>query len=138
MEAFSLQKTHSAMRLRFGSGARLAHDPVRGCLERMVSAAFHVDDQQLRCPGRGPARVARARQVAMYLAHTVCGLSFTDVGEMFERDRTTVSHACSVVEEAREDRQFDRALDMLERSTRILVLRAMDTRLGETRGRRCR
>lgn len=138
MEPFTLQKTHSAPRLRFATAARLAHDPVRGCLERMVSAAFRVDDQHIRWPGRGPARVARARQVAMYLAHTVCGLSFTDVGAMFERDRTTVSHACSVVEEAREDRQFDRALDMLERSTRILLLRTMDTHVNETGGRRCR
>ena len=50
----------------------------------------------------------------MYLAHVACGLSFTDVGLLFSRDRTTVAHACRVVEDRRDDPVFDRALELLE------------------------
>ena len=35
--------------------------------------------------------MALARQVAMYVAHVTCGLSLTDVGLIFARDRTTVA-----------------------------------------------
>ena len=58
--------------------------------------------------------MALARQVAMYLAHVGCGLSLTETGRLFERDRTTVAHACGVIEDRRDDPIFDRALDLLE------------------------
>jgi hypothetical protein len=35
------------------------------------------------------------------------------VGRIFERDRTTVAHACGVVEDRRDDANFDRALEAL-------------------------
>ena len=57
----------------------------------------------------------------MYLAHVACGLSLTEAGALFGRDRTTVSHACQVVEERREDPEFDRALQLLENVTRVLM-----------------
>jgi hypothetical protein len=40
---------------------------------------------------------------------------------MFERDRTTVAHACRVVERRRDDGNFDDAIDLLESIVRILV-----------------
>ncbi len=98
---------------------------VRQQLDKLVAAAFRLDETLLEQPTRGKARVARARQVAMYLAHTVCGYSLTHVGTIFGRDRTTVAHACAVIEECREDRDFDRAVEMLERSTRILQVHAV-------------
>jgi len=39
------------------------------------------------------------RQVAMYLAHTVYGISFPKVASHFGRDHTTVIHACRTVPE---------------------------------------
>ena len=48
---------------------------------------------------RGRPRVAFARQVAMYLAHVAWGLTLTEVGHVFARDRTTVAHACGLVED---------------------------------------
>jgi chromosomal replication initiation ATPase DnaA len=50
----------------------------------------------------------------MYLAHVACGLTLTDTGRLFGRDRTTVAHACGVIEDRRDDPLFDRALDLLE------------------------
>ncbi|MEM1306596.1 MAG: helix-turn-helix domain-containing protein [Pseudomonadota bacterium] len=99
-------------------------DVLRTSLEQLVAGAFQLDELLLRMPTRGRAKIARARQAAMYLAHTVCGLSLTEVGSIFERDRTTVAHACAVIEEYREDPPFDRAMDMMERSTRIIQLHA--------------
>jgi Bacterial dnaA protein helix-turn-helix len=59
--------------------------------------------------------------VAMYLAHVVCRLSFTEVGTLFVRDRTTVAHACSVVEDRRDDPELDGRLEHLERAVAALI-----------------
>jgi len=86
----------------------------RVVIEQSVAQVFGVAGGDLRRATRGRAKVARARQVAMYLAHVACGMSLTDVGRLFSRDRTTVSHACSVVEDGRDDATFDRVLELLE------------------------
>lgn len=65
--------------------------------------------------------MARARQVAMYLAHVACGMSLTEVGRTFARDRTTVSHACGVIEDGRDDPTFDRTLELLEQVVYALL-----------------
>jgi Bacterial dnaA protein helix-turn-helix len=49
----------------------------------------------------------------MYLAHVTFRLSLTEVGRLFDRDRTTVAHACAVVEDLRDDQIIDRALTVL-------------------------
>lgn len=79
-----------------------------------VAQVFGVDAAAIDAETRGRAEVALARQVAMYLAHVACGKSLTDVGRMFSRDRTTVAHACAVIEDKRDDKVFDRAIELLE------------------------
>lgn len=79
-----------------------------------VAQVFGVDAAAIDAETRGRAEVALARQVAMYLAHVACGMSLTDVGRMFSRDRTTVAHACAVIEDKRDDKVFDRAIELLE------------------------
>ena len=98
---------------------------LRNCLEQLVAGAFQIDEILLRQTTRGRADVAR--EVAMYLAHTVCELSLTETGLCFERDRTTVAHACLVVEDARDQPAFDRALEVLERSARIVHVHAIQS-----------
>jgi chromosomal replication initiation ATPase DnaA len=58
-------------------------------------------------------RVSLARQIAMYLAHVAFSLSLTQTGRLFGRDRTTVAHACGVVEDLRDDPAIDKALTVL-------------------------
>ena len=65
-------------------------------------------------PTRGAPHAAYARQVAMYLAHVGFALSFKAIGRAFDRDRTTVSHACRVVEDSRDDVGLDHRLAALE------------------------
>ncbi|MCP4934467.1 MAG: chromosomal replication initiator DnaA [bacterium] len=80
----------------------------------MVALVYEVDQSQLVARTRGRKNIAFARQVAMYLAHTTEGLSLSDVGRLFGRDRTTVAHGCALVEDARDDMTFDRSLSHLE------------------------
>jgi len=90
-------------------------DPlVREMLEQTVLRVFMVASADLWSGTRGQPRVALARQVAMYLAHIACGLTLTEVGHVFARDRTTVAHACGRVEDLRDDPKLDRALELLE------------------------
>jgi hypothetical protein len=93
---------------------------LRPPLEHMVTRVFSVELGLMRLPTRGRAPVALARQVAMYLAHVGCGISLTEAGELFNRDRTTAAHACQVVEARREDPTFDRAMTLLERAVTVL------------------
>ncbi|MGD9783875.1 MAG: helix-turn-helix domain-containing protein [Hyphomicrobiaceae bacterium] len=107
-------------------GSRALRLPARRSVKRIiieqtVAQVFGVAGCDLRCATRGRAKVARARQVAMYLAHVSCSLSLTEVGRLFERDRTTVAHACSVVEDERDDPMFDRVLELLDNAVVALV-----------------
>ncbi|HMN37982.1 MAG TPA: helix-turn-helix domain-containing protein [Hyphomicrobium sp.] len=95
----------------------------RKVIELAVTRVFGVDQAQLSTFTRGVARAAHARQVAMYLAHVAGRMTLTDVGRMFGRDRTTVAHACAVIEDARDDPVFDRALDLLEWAVPVMATR---------------
>src|SRR5689334_18746323 len=88
-------------------------------LTNLVGAAFGVSSDRLALSGRGPADVALARQVGMYLAHTRLRLPLQHAGALFGRDRTTASHACQRIEELREDARMDMILDCLERAVDI-------------------
>jgi chromosomal replication initiation ATPase DnaA len=96
----------------------------RAAIEHAVTQVFGIAGRDLRHATRGRAKVALARQVAMYLAHVGCGLSLTETGRLFDRDRTTVAHACGIIEDRRDDPLFDRALDLLEWAVPALATRA--------------
>jgi chromosomal replication initiation ATPase DnaA len=83
-------------------------------VEYSISTVFRISPYEMRAGQRRRENVAFARQVAMYLAHVVGGLSLTDVGRLFQRDRTTVAHACALVEDLRDDPRFNRCLAFLE------------------------
>lgn len=88
--------------------------PSPACIRKIVAQAFAVPIGQLRTPLRGCRRVAVARQCAMYLAHVLAGLSFTETGRAFGRDRTTASYACRRFEELRDDPAIDAFVETLE------------------------
>ncbi len=92
-------------------------------LEQAVAPAFDVGRTQLWTRTRGGPDAAFARQVAMYLAHVGGGLNYTEVGRLFARDRTTVAHACGLIEDRRENASFDRAIELLEGAMRLLAPR---------------
>jgi chromosomal replication initiation ATPase DnaA len=98
----------------------LARQGMRLVIEHTVMCVFDVADSDLQRCHRGRAKVALARQTAMYLAHTAFGMTLTQVGLLFARDRTTVAHACAVIEDRRDDSNFDRVLELLERAVKAL------------------
>src|SRR5947208_7954986 len=79
--------------------ARIPDQFMREMLEQAVSRVFIVAGCDLWSETRGRPHAAFARQVAMYLAHVAWGLTLTEVGNVFVRDRTTVAHACGLVED---------------------------------------
>ncbi|QDZ03316.1 chromosomal replication initiator DnaA [Nitratireductor mangrovi] len=87
----------------------------------IASALFNVCGKELRRPGRSALGVARVRQIAMYVTHVVMGLSMSDVGRGFGRDRTTVLHACHLIEDMRDDAEFDAIVAMAERVARAAL-----------------
>lgn len=106
---------------------------LRRLIEEIVADIFEVEAIELANATRGRARAALARQVAMYVAHVGYGLTLTEVGQLFRRDRTTVAHACSVVEGRRDDIVFDEAVVLLEMVVRSLSWAAV---AGRKRGSR--
>lgn len=87
---------------------------------QMVAAISAVPAPDISSPQRRDMRTSRARSLAMYLAHTALGWPLQRVGQAFGRNRTSVSLACTRVEEARDDQAFDRLLDQLEGCVRLM------------------
>lgn len=85
------------------------------CLIDIAAAFFSVSSKELRSARRNSMTASRVRQIAMYVAHVVLRLTQAEVGRGFGRDRTTVVHACQVVEDMRDDIEFDRVVVTLER-----------------------
>jgi len=83
-------------------------------LEQIVLRAFAVEADTLRGRRRGRARVAFARQVAIYVLHVRLGLSLTRAARLFGRDRTTAAHACRVVEDRRDAARIDAVVATVE------------------------
>jgi hypothetical protein len=110
---------------RSGTGIVVAGDPVQHAdtaqgaeliVLACVVSAFGVSPREIAGRSRGLAHVALARQVAMYMHHVVLRQSLTAIARRFERDRTTVAHACRVVEDRRDDPAFEECLDAIERA----------------------
>lgn len=80
----------------------------------VVAYATGIDIDHLLAPTRGPAEAAMARQAAMYLTHIAFAMSLGRVAAAFGRDRSTVAHACHVMEERRDDYEVDLWLDAME------------------------
>jgi chromosomal replication initiation ATPase DnaA len=117
------RRPRRAARTAFQSLRGPIEAPQRLAIELAVARVFGVESQTFAQETRGEARAANARQVAMYLAHVACGLSLTEAGRLFGRDRTTVAHACLVIEDKREDPVFDQALDLLEWAVPVIAER---------------
>ncbi|MBX3568731.1 MAG: chromosomal replication initiator DnaA [Rhizobiaceae bacterium] len=91
----------------------------------ICAALFNVSSKDMRRTGRTAASVSRVRQIAMYVTHVTLGVSMLEVGRGFFRDRTTVRHACHLIEDLRDDEEFDRTVARTER----IALAAFKNRL---------
>ncbi len=106
---------------RLNASVRLTGSPInaefaRGCLrdmfavydravsldsiKRAVAGYFNIRITDLSS-GRRTRTIARPRQIAMALAKELTQHSYPEIGEAFEKDHTTVLHACRKVDELR-------------------------------------
>ena len=97
----------------------LVAQEMRVCLTKMLGRS------------RGYGRAARARQLAMYLAHVLLSRPQHDVALMFGRERTTVVHAIQMMEDRRDDPVVERLIERIERRFERTHSRA----IGGGRGR---
>jgi hypothetical protein len=79
-----------------------------------TAAAFGVPPGEVCAATRRAPSIAFARQSAMYLAHIAFGLSYSEIGLAFGRDRTTAAYACRLIEDRRDDPAVDAVLGLLE------------------------
>lgn len=89
---------------------------VAGLCAAAAAAATGVPHAAIAAPGRHRARVARARQLAVYLHHVALGASLSACARLFARDRATIRHACARIEDLRDDARFDEAAARLGRA----------------------
>lgn len=80
----------------------------------LIALEKNVKPWLLTHRSRCRAKTAQARHLAMYLAHVVLGRSLTEIGDAFGRHRTTVSYACALIEDMRDDPTFDQEVSTLE------------------------
>jgi hypothetical protein len=92
-------------------------------IEHVVSRAFAIDPGHRVPHWLGARARTRLRQISMYLQHVACGTTLTAVGSAYGRDRTTAAHACHVVEDLRDHREFDFILEILEMALMALLRR---------------
>lgn len=114
----NIASNQSQVALRATAEARLA--------EVAAAAAARIPLAGLRAANRGRKPIALARQTAMYLAHVAFGLSLTRVGICFGRDRTTVRHACALIEDRRDDPRLEFGLTALEAALLAAMAKLID------------
>lgn len=88
----------------------------------LVAYALGLKVEAVLSVERGNPVHARARHIAMYLTHTACGMSLARVARAFGRDRSTISHACRIIEDYREDADFDTWIEQLSSGIRSVAL----------------
>lgn len=101
--------------VRYASLSRMV---VARMAKEIASEAFGVSLADINMRDRGRNEVVLTRQCAMYLAHIVGQLTLGEVSEVFERDRSTVGHACNNIEDRRDSPLFDMQLEYMEKRLR--------------------
>jgi len=79
-----------------------------------VASEFSVSETDILGALKRKSEISYGRQVAMYLMHCIFGTTKTRIADVFGRHFSTVSHACKVIEERRDDPVLDRKLIGLE------------------------
>ena len=108
--------------------AKLYHRRIAIEAAKVAGEALNVAPADVLSRRRARSTVAFARQLSMYLAHVVGGMSLAQIAEEFERDRTTVGYACHAIEDRRDSPIFDDQVDLMERR---LKARLTDILIGD-------
>jgi chromosomal replication initiation ATPase DnaA len=88
----------------------------------LVGFALGLKTEKILTFERGAPVHARARHIAIYITYAGLGLSLSRVAAAFGRDRSTIARACRLVEDYREDPDFDTWVDQLSLGLRSVAL----------------
>jgi len=116
----TLETAEEAVGLRSGPGVKTSIEDI----QRKTAEFYKLDVKDFHSPQRA-RRVARPRQVAMYLSRKLTTRSLPEIGRRFGgRDHTTVLHACRriealIVEDALFRQEVDFLSQMLQRRPEI-------------------
>ncbi|MDP1554450.1 MAG: helix-turn-helix domain-containing protein [Hyphomonas sp.] len=88
----------------------------------LVGFALGLKTEKILTDERGAPVHARARHIAMYITYAGLGMSLSRVAVAFGRDRSTIARACRLVEDYREDADFDTWVDQLALGLRSVAL----------------
>ncbi|MBB4065757.1 helix-turn-helix domain-containing protein [Gellertiella hungarica] len=114
-------------RVSSGAEALLAHGasfagasavplrPVCRTVGKIASELISVTGDRIRFRTDRRRAACHARQIAIYVCHVALRIPQVDVAHGFGRDRTTVRHACAVVEDRRDDPVYDDFVAAVER-----------------------
>jgi chromosomal replication initiation ATPase DnaA len=80
----------------------------------LIRQELAVDPEAMLSRGRGNALAALSRQLLIYLLHVHRGRTYRDIAALVGRDRTTITHACAIIEDRREDPAFDETVGRIE------------------------
>lgn len=95
-----------------------APPPTADAIIVKVADHFHVRPTDIKGTRR-PANIAHPRQIAMFLTRRMTGLSFPEIGRVFERDNSTVQYACKKVDQdMRSEPNLRAEVELLERLCR--------------------
>jgi chromosomal replication initiation ATPase DnaA len=89
-------------------------DHAAAAVARLVAGRRKIPLDLLLHRSRCKPEIAEARMLAMYLVHVMLGRTYSQVGQFFGRDRTTVAHACSRIEDLRDEPRFEAEVLALE------------------------
>ena len=95
-------------------GASLPTSYIAKLARTCVAEVLGISALSLKDPSRGDRQTAFARTLAIHLAHIVAGRRHDDVAREFDRNRSTASHHFEVLENLRDEPQFDTFLTLLE------------------------
>jgi chromosomal replication initiator protein len=106
----TLENAEEAIGLRTSTGVKTSIEDI----QRRTAEFYKLEVRDFHSPQRA-RRVARPRQVAMYLARKLTTRSLPEIGRRFGgRDHTTVLHACRRIETlCEEDPTFKQEVDFL-------------------------
>ncbi len=106
----TLENAEDAIGLRTSMGVKTSIEDI----QRRTAEFYKLEVRDFHSPQRA-RRVARPRQVAMYLARKLTTRSLPEIGRRFGgRDHTTVLHACRRIEAlCDEDPTFKQEVDFL-------------------------
>ena len=94
----------------------------------LTAYALGMKTEAILSSGRGTPLEARARHIAIYLLHVGLGMSLARVARAFARDLSTVSYACQIIEDRRDDGDFDIWVEQLSVGlSSVVVLRNAPT-----------